>query len=1238
MSTVEVLAPLRLETRFVSPAERTDGSNQWLLRVRVYPDEFSIRRIVHPPSPEELDRLEEAVAAMTGTTPLEATDAFTTFASAVGAGRALWLWRTYLTTDSDGAAAVDRSDEAPNSRFAVHGPAGLPEQLDVWFVHAGGTRQLATTLTLDLVAIGQDLDLQAFNNHPTLAAGTLPDTWWLSYPRAVAVGLAADIDIGVTPPVLDALVVTGIGDEPAASLVDVHNAGGRMGVLAPGTPTNTVAGEATTDFGERAETVAPLLDVKPGDQMATRSVLTGLTGRLAPTALPMLGGGLDYYAPSALAVEGLWPVLWGRVLRDVIGIGETEITLARWARWNLSPEGPHPAFRVGEQPYGLLPVSAFNAWVATPLDDHASIEQHILAWTRPWRSKAAAAARAARGSVIGADTQELLDTLGIHAPTRHWNARASADLYDVQALRLMFGMPPLDTSWDRNTAHAFRGAPSLTAPIGRAPGEVALPGPPHDEIEDVALLRSLPTMEPERLASLSRDTLGLVGHLMRESLMVARAVVGEAVFRLRNGQPVVLGQPLPWADDTTYWQAMQRGTNQAVAELRAGADANGQQAAARFKEVQDALQVIADLWEQMSSALFRGVLAALDTAAFRVDPWLIGIAERRLQRMIATGAPFRLGAYGWVDAPAPYTGAPDGPLAPGPTRAGLLHAPSPAQALTAAILRDAAVRYPGDTRWHLTLDSAKVRTALALAERVRLGLHPYEALGLEVEKIAGDWDVVRILRKEFALAADQQERRVCDGQKVLAAARDNTLQAIAGIPSTLSSDLQPLDAVLDTYADLLIADGIYALVTGRGDLANAAMEAAAGLGAPPELRAIRTPRQATTTRIAAWVLLEDMTAPTGPQADPARAADPAFAAAVDAELGVGVFEARDETNRAHQQRLASVLGGAADDAPVPTLTGGTYENLPASCDADLRRAIAGNLHMRLAEVAFLARAAVDALSALDAAAPGADATIAVAAARWHVELDGVTPADPESEVASTGDRWAAVIDALDARLAAAAPVLTTTTSGNAPTDDTINALKRAIRTLAGRAELPVLPIVARMLLPVLRESAELDRTWLEIVAAVRPRLAPLEARQLTPSQSGWPAAVATPNGSLDPWQPSGAVVVAYGPGIDGAGPTVAIAALDAWSDSIPSRGHDTFAAFGFNAPKSRAPHAVLVAVPPDMAQRLDNAALLEVVLETRELAQARAPRQAAQSTLPHPTSTALVSAMGSRNFLQGWPP
>jgi hypothetical protein len=108
----------------------------------------------------------------------------------------------------------------------------------------------------------------------------------------------------------------------------------------------------------------------------------------------------------------------------------------------------------------------------------------------------------------------------------------------------------------------------------------------------------------------------------------------------------------------------------------------------------------------------------------------------------------------------------------------------------------------------------------------------------------------------------------------------------------------------------------------------------------------------------------------------------------------------------------------------------------------------------------------------------------------------------------------------------------------------IGALRRAIRTLAGRPDLPVLPIVARSLLPVFRLNDDLDMIWLEIVAAVRLRLAPLEASQLDATRPVWIAGVAAPDRSTDPWHPSGPVVVAYGPGLDDGGTTVAIAALD----------------------------------------------------------------------------------------------
>ncbi|MDM0109869.1 hypothetical protein QTH97_33495 [Variovorax sp. J22R24] len=1236
MSTVEVLAPLRLETRFVPPSQRTDGVNQWMLRLRVYPDEFSIRRRVAPPTPEELDRLEESVARLTATPPWKEADAFASFAASVGAARALRLWRDRVAADGAGGFTVDRTGAAPLDPFDVHDPAGLPETLEVWFVHTNGTRTLATTLSLDVVEIGNDLDIKTVFEDLADRNGVLPDTWWLSHSRAKDLGLAIDLDIGVTPPSLTALVVVGIGDTDAAELVDAHNANGRMAVLAPGTPTNTIAGEPTTDFGERAESLSPLLHVDPATQMSSAVVLKGLTGRVAADALPMAGGDLDYYGPGSLAVQGLWPVLWGRMLRDVIGAGANETALARWAIRNLSVEGPRPAFRVGEQPYGLLPTSTFGTWVASPNDDLADVEARIREWALPWRAGAAAAALAARGRVHGADIPDLLDVVGVHAPTRYWNVRAVADLYQLQALRTMFGMAPLDTAWDNNTAHTLRGDAKPIAPIGRAPGEAAIPGPPRDDKEDIGLLRSLPMLGPEPLLYLQRQALGLVGHLMREALIDARAVVGDAAVRLQAGTPIAIGQRLSWTDENAYRSVLFQGTDLAVTALRAGADPNGRLVADRFKEIQEAIQVIADLWEPLSKPLFRAALAALDTAAFRVDPWLTGIAERRLQQMIASGAPFRLGAYGWVDGPAPYNAAPGGPLAPGPTAAGLLHAPSSAQALTAAILRDAAVRYPGDNRWKLQLDSAKIRAAIALAERVRLGLHPYEALGLEVERIAGDWDVVRVLRKTYPLATDQQERRVCDGQKVLEAARTGALALVPDLPADLATRLEPLDSVLDTYGDLLVTDGVHALVSGRADLANAAMEAAAGLGAPPGLRAVHTPREATTVRVSAWALLAAAESPASPNASPGRVADPAFAAIVDAELGAGIFNGDDDAEIEQRRRLAAVVGGADEHAPVPSLTGGGYEGVPLSADADLRRAIATDLRNRLTEVVTLAQEAHDALALVDPNDGATAAIVKAAARRWTIDLKRLVAEDPAIAAPTTAEKLAHVVDTLSDRLAAAA-ALPPGTGGLPPTDDSINLLKRAIRDVVGRADLPVLPMVSRSLLPTLRPRATLDRDWLEIVAAVRPRLTPLEARQLDPTQASWAGAVAAPRASSDPWQPSGAVVVAYGPGVDGDEATVAIAAVDGWTDSVPSRRHTTFAAFGFNAPKSRAPQAVLLAVPPDVTKRLDNAALLDVVLDTRELAHARAPRQPVEPTLAHPTSTAFVSAVAPRNFLEGWP-
>jgi hypothetical protein len=357
---------------------------------------------------------------------------------------------------------------------------------------------------------------------------------------------------------------------------------------------------------------------------------------------------------------------------------------------------------------------------------------------------------------------------------------------------------------------------------------------------------------------------------------------------------------------------------------------------------------------------------------------------------------------------------------------------------------------------------------------------------------------------------------------------------------------------------------------------------------------------------------------------------------VTSELGAAALESSAPDVVAARHRLAIVLGGGEDEGPVPSLVGGAYEGIAATGDADLHAAMIADLDARLTRLRQLAQTVHDAVVALDPSDPGAEAAIGTQASRWGVDLTGVAPADPLATSASTTERRDALAIALADRLSAAATAVPVIPGGPPKTDAAVNLRCRAIRSLAGDFTLPVLPIIARSLLPTFRAAPDLDRTWLELVAAVRPRVAPLEARQLDPAHAPWPAVLAAPDGSTDPWHAKGPVVAAYGPAVSQTG-NVAIAALDGWTDSIPSQRHVTSAAFGFNAPKSRAPQAILLAVPPDPAQRLTTGGLVDVVLETRQLAHARATRPGDRGGLPYATPAPIVHASPPVSFLQGWP-
>ena len=345
--------PVRLETRFVRPVEGaapgTDDA-KWRLRVRVEPDPVSLPVGGRAATEHDAEQVAGFWTACNGdlSTP-EAEAAFASLAGRVGAARAAYLLRTVAVDHDNGGFRVD-----PDAGPGVVPPVlGLPRQLEIW----GDGVRLATLQpqhdeirgTSDLAAVRPDAD------------GTIPRTWWNSYSEAENVGLACEILLGETRPFFDTLLCIGLNqsssEEPLTRQVfEAHAAAGTLATLAPLTPTNTVDGQPTVDLGRDP---APWLGV-------ARQPLGDVAGLTALTGTPLLEGvpapDTTRHDTAGALVRSLWPVLWQRSLKDIGDLGEEVYRLGEYAGRHLHPFGPFPVLRVGDLPYGVLPVSVYAQW------------------------------------------------------------------------------------------------------------------------------------------------------------------------------------------------------------------------------------------------------------------------------------------------------------------------------------------------------------------------------------------------------------------------------------------------------------------------------------------------------------------------------------------------------------------------------------------------------------------------------------------------------------------------------------------------------------------------------------------------------------------------------------------------------------------------------------------------------------------------------------------------------------
>ena len=303
---------------------------------------------------------------------------------------------------------------------------------------------------------------------------------------------------------------------------------------------------------------------------------------------------------------------------------------------------------------------------------------------------------------------------------------------------------------------------------------------------------------------------------------------------------------------------------------------------------------------------------------------------------------------------------------------GFIHAPSAAQAATAAVLHNAYLTHDYDQAnvsgsgsmspnpFRINLNSERVRNGLRILEGVRQGQTLGALLGYQFERALLEHPITSteiilaqyiddfrlafpaVANKETVPVGDESietlaARNVVDGLALARAWRGAIKQPLhhfANLHETLGQignkpELRPhlndLLESLDCVSDLLVHEGVYQAVQGNYDRGGAALEAAAGNLNPPQIESIKTPVAGRTFSQRVCLLFyehdeqPDNYKPYLKISDSRKLAEPRIAAWFErllgdmADIGCSIsFESEDNTNTTAAISLADLDISAID--------------------------------------------------------------------------------------------------------------------------------------------------------------------------------------------------------------------------------------------------------------------------------------------------------------------------------------
>lgn len=724
--------------------------------------------------------------------------------------------------------------------------------------------------------------------------------WLEDFDAAIKIGMAVKIQLTDVPPPFKRIIAVGVKEslnETASvkmlgELFENHQYTEGLGFLEPGTPTNNTT-RVKSGHSESTEDYDRIFDDEFGNKNELNEDKSRDARRWENRLKKYLGFDSTSEVFSRCENAERWEDSYQEYMNSLFweSTGEyfLKVLLGRlvpkssdlWRNIRdhvgqyIRPLGLLPTMRVGNLPYGLLPVTNTSNWMPLAISGKRGFGSGFSAFLKKllsqWIVLAANSGRVPRiGNSTNSDSdgnQDLLQILGMESSALSYTLRLYSDRRFLEwwAFEVLGKGESKDPGKRLNFDDMIRdweGIRQQTQKILRELGASA------DNVDETLLLRlwgweneSEYSWDNPFPLAIHRDTQGT------QSLSTVFGGLKDFIEGNANRQTTSI-------PETLLYQLLHFLPRDEQSHLLITDD------------IKKLLELDVDHARHWLERLFTGYL---DTTTHRLDAWVTSLAHKRLEEMREKNKEgIYLGAYGCLEDLSPNATASRSKT----TRVnklnvegGYIHAPSLNHASAAAVLRNAFLTYEGreeNRPFAINLTSTRIRRACRILSGIREGQPLAALLGYQIERSLHDKKLDQYINEfrthypfpeqnegpsspgQTSSTESIKPRNVLNGLKLVQGIRlgiqrggttkSNVLKKI-GVSNIQSGDgprlLETLSEAcdaIDAMTDLLLNESIYQWVQGKFEHAGAALQAMSGQAKPPEVDSIKTPVTGVSAR------------------------------------------------------------------------------------------------------------------------------------------------------------------------------------------------------------------------------------------------------------------------------------------------------------------------------------------------------------------------------------------------------